>query len=167
MTRLVLGTLLLTACSNNTAETSTANHTESPIEEETSADDPSALADVIAVDVSGSEGSYTFAVTLSSPDTGCDRYANWWEVLDRDGNLIYRRILGHSRVDEQPFTRSGGPVDVAADQVVFVRAYMHPTGYGGIAFTGTAADGFQAAPELPSIDPGVESADPQPDGCAF
>ena len=157
MTRLFLGTLLLAGCSGS--EPSTPKHAESEA--------PSIVADVTAVNASGDEGGYTFAVTLSSPDTGCDQYANWWEVLDEDGALLYRRILGHSHVDEQPFTRSGGPVEIAADQVVFVRAYMHPSGYGGTAFTGTVAGGFQAAEALPTIDPAVESAAPQPDGCAF
>ena len=70
---------------------------------------------MIQVSVSGSAQSYTFSVTLRSSDTGCDHYADWWEVLSSDGELIYRRVLLHSHVDEQPFTRSGTLIDVQED----------------------------------------------------
>ncbi|MCB0054175.1 MAG: hypothetical protein KDE24_32035, partial [Caldilinea sp.] len=68
------------------------------------------VADVFGVTVRGDDGAYQFSVEIASPDTGCNQYADWWEVLDSDGNLLYRRILTHSHVDEQPFIRSGGPV---------------------------------------------------------
>ena len=53
-------------------------------------------ANVIAVDAKGSNGNYNFYVTLSSDETGCEQYANWWEILDENGSLLYRRILIHS-----------------------------------------------------------------------
>lgn len=154
--------LSLQACSANNSETTTAppQDTELPPKD-------GDTADVTAVTATGSEGAYTFAVTLASPDTGCDQYANWWEVLDEEGNLLYRRILGHSHVGEQPFTRTGGPVDVAADQQVYVRAHMDPAGYGGEVFAGSVADGFQSAADFPEFDAAVETQAPQPDGCAF
>jgi hypothetical protein len=43
------------------------------------------VADVISVDVSGNEGAYQFSVGIRSPDTGCDQYADWWEVITGDG----------------------------------------------------------------------------------
>jgi hypothetical protein len=67
-------------------------------------------ADVVDVSVSGDVGSYIFAVTIASPDSGCAQYADWWEVLGADGSLLYRRVLLHSHVTEQPFVRTGGPV---------------------------------------------------------
>ncbi|TRX50879.1 hypothetical protein FNH22_24825 [Fulvivirga sp. M361] len=124
-------------------------------------------ADITAVRASGSNGSYTFSVTLSSPDTGCDQYADWWEVLSEDGKLVYRRILAHSHVNEQPFARSGGPVGIDENQTVWIRGHMNTTGYGGQAFKGSVATGFEAA-ELP--DPfatGVDSQSPLPGNCAF
>ena len=126
------------------------------------------LADVVAVDVTGESGAYTFAVTVRSPDTGCDRYADWWEVVDDAGaSLIYRRILAHSHVDEQPFTRTGGPVVVAEDAVVVVRAHLAPGGYGGAVMRGTVAAGFEAATLGTEWGAGLEESAPQPDGCAF
>ncbi len=123
------------------------------------------VADVKAVAVSGEPNAYTFAVTVQSPDTGCDRYANWWEVLGEDGRLLYRRILRHSHVDEQPFEREGGPVAIAADARVFVRAHLHPGGYGGAVMVGTPAGAFTVAEDPPAFDPKIESAEPQPKGC--
>jgi len=124
-------------------------------------------ADVTAVEVRGDAGDYTFEVTVESPDTGCDQYADWWEVVSTDGALIYRRILAHSHVDEQPFTRSGGPVEVPADSTVLVRAHMNDAGYGGQTLRGSAADGFEPADPPNDFAADLETASPQPDGCAF
>lgn len=128
------------------------------------------VADVVGVEVSGDPGSHTFAVTLRSPDTGCERYADWWEVVDADQALVYRRILAHSHVDEQPFTRSGGPVEVSADARLWVRAHMHgegtqADGYGGQVYVGSVAEGF--SPEDASELAPLHQSAPLPDGCAF
>jgi hypothetical protein len=132
----------------------------------TTTGDPT-LADVVGVEVSGDDGGYTFAVSVRSHETGCDRYADWWEVLAADGSLVYRRILAHSHPTEQPFTRTGGPVAVGADDVVWVRAHLAPGGYGGAVFTGTAAGGLVEGTLPVGLGDGVESAEPQPAGCAF
>ena len=124
-------------------------------------------ADVTGVATSGSPGAYTFRVTVESPDTGCDQYADWWEVLSEDGDLHYRRTLLHSHVGEQPFTRSGGPVPIAPNMVVIVRAHMNTTGYGGVAFRGSVETGF-ASTQLPEgFADHIENQDPQPPPCAF
>ena len=124
-------------------------------------------ANVVSVAVRGRPGAYEFNVGIKSADTGCQRYADWWEVLSEDGKLLYRRVLAHSHVDEQPFTRAGGPVPIAPETVVWVRAHMHPTGYGGQAFRGSVAGGFTAA-ELPAtFAAALEKQPPRPDGCAF
>ncbi|MEO1402557.1 MAG: hypothetical protein AAFV72_15115 [Cyanobacteria bacterium J06635_1] len=136
-------------------------------ESEVSEESIAALADVTAYEVSGETGAYTLSVTVSSPDTGCQQYADWWEVIDESGTLIYRRILAHSHVDEQPFSRSGGPVDIQPDQTVIIRAHMHPVGFGGQVLQGTLDEGLNSVPHPPDFAMDLASQSPLPDGCAF
>ena len=80
---------------------------------------------------------------------------------------MYRRILRHSHVDDQPFTRTGGPVEIQADTTVIVRAHMHPSGYGGAAMIGSASGGFTAKTDLrPGVAAALAEAAPLPEGCA-
>ncbi|MEM9077012.1 MAG: hypothetical protein AAGC43_08230 [Bacteroidota bacterium] len=119
------------------------------------------------VTVTGNENAYTFSVTISSPDLGCNQYADWWEVTDTEGNLVYRRILAHSHVNEQPFTRSGGEVQVSPNTEVYVRAHMNNSGYGTKAFRGTVQGGFSAFDLSTDFAGDLESSQPLPSGCAF
>lgn len=124
-------------------------------------------AQVIAVTTSGEPNTYTFAVTVQSTETGCEQYANWWEVVTPEGELIYRRILAHSHIDEQPFRRTGGPVAIQPDASVIVRAHMEPQGYGMQAMQGSVESGFAEVilPEGFAAD--LATAEPQPSSCAF
>jgi hypothetical protein len=124
---------------------------------------PASQADVVSVSVNGD----IFSVTVSSPDEGCSQYADWWEIISQDGELIYRRILLHSHVDEQPFTRSGGPVAIEADTIVFVRAHMHPGGYGGIAMKGSLEQGFEQVELSADFASNLAETLPLPEGCNF
>ncbi|MBE9138214.1 hypothetical protein IQ254_13630 [Nodosilinea sp. LEGE 07088] len=124
-------------------------------------------AAVRAVSVTGEPGDYSFAVTVASPDTGCDRYADWWEVVSDDGQLLYRRILLHSHVDEQPFTRSGGPVPVQANETILVRAHMNDRGYGTQVLQGSIQDGFESVILDPALFPEVATQPPLPQDCNF
>lgn len=129
---------------------------------------PPAGANVVAVSATGDSGAYTFTVTLRSPDTGCDQYADWWEVITPTGELIYRRVLTHSHVDEQPFTRSGGPVEVQPSTRVVVRGHMNTTGYSGLAFSGSVETGFGVDNLVTGeLAPGLAHETPLPSGCAF
>lgn len=125
------------------------------------------FADVTDVGFSGSEGRYTTQVQITSPDTGCDQYADWWEVVTEEGELIYRRILLHSHVDEQPFTRGGGPVSISDDISVWIRAHMNNNGYGGQVFYGSVNNGFEAKDHPEDFALELENEDPLPDDCAF
>jgi hypothetical protein len=122
---------------------------------------------VIRVEPRGSAGSYLFLVTVRSADTGCEQYADWWEVITPAGQLLYRRVLEHSHPKEQPFARSGGPVDVGEEQEVIVRAHMNRAGYGGAALRGTALGGFQPTELAPDFAAELAGVAPLPQGCAF
>ncbi|MFS4494835.1 hypothetical protein [Maribacter sp. 2308TA10-17] len=156
--------VLWLSCCSSSDETADPNI---GMEEEEMQETTDGVAQVTNVSVSGTDDQYTFSVTISSPDLGCNQYANWWEVIDLDGNLLYRRILGHSHVEEQPFTRSGGPVSISADTEVYIRAHMNTTSYGSRVFRGTVSSGF--IPENLSIEfaKDLEEAEPLHTGCAF
>ncbi len=124
-------------------------------------------AAIVSVATSGNENAYTFSVAVLSPDKGCNQYANWWEIVSENGELLYRRILGHSHVNEQPFTRSGGSVIITKDQIVIVRAHMNTSGYGTKTFKGSVASGFTAFETEQNFANDLATQDPLPSGCAF
>ena len=150
-----------TAAIETTAEEETMPATPNITSQET----PS--ADLISLDVSGDPGEYRFSVGVRSPDLGCEQYTDWWEVINEQGDLIYRRILLHSHTGEQPFVRSGGPVPIAPEDVVLVRAHMHPSGYGDVAYKGSIQTGFQEIELSPDFASELENTPPLPEGCAF
>ncbi len=90
-------------------------------------------ADVVGVKVRRrAPGLYDFDVTVRSVDRGWDHYADAFEVLAPDGQLLGRRVLLHPHEDEQPFTRDLYGVRIP-DEVarVTVRARHKPKGYDG------------------------------------
>lgn len=125
------------------------------------------VTQVTNIEVSGEEKAYTFRVTIESPDTGCDQYADWWEVVDLEGNLIYRWILDHSHITEQPFTSSGENIEVAEAKEVYVRMHMNNSGYAAQAQEGSVENGFQPTELDAGFAKNLEKASPLPDGCAF
>ncbi len=90
-------------------------------------------ADVLGVKAEKTgEGTFSFTVTVQHDDKGWDHYANQWEVLGPDGNVIGIRVLYHPHVGEQPFTRSLSGVKVLEGvTTVTVRARDSVHGYGG------------------------------------
>lgn len=149
---------LLTSCNDsddNTNNNSTIDNNSNQILE------------IVSVTTSGNSNNYTFNVGITSPDIGCEQYANWWEVITEDGALVYRRILGHSHVNEQPFIRSGGSVSISEDQVVIIRAHMNNSGYGVKAFKGSISSGFSAITLQNDFALELAEVEPQPSGCDF
>ena len=136
--------------------------------ENTIAIDQAPKASVLSVSSTGSTGNYTFSVEISSPDTGCKQYANWWEVITEDGStLIYRRILGHSHVNEQPFVRSGRAVSISENEIIIIRDHMNTSGYGTNTFKGSIANGFTAFTVPKDFATELATQKPLPSNCAF
>ncbi|WP_211250250.1 hypothetical protein [Fodinicurvata fenggangensis] len=93
-------------------------------------------ADVLEVQVNGAEGLYRFEVTVRHTDEGWDHYANAWEVVGPDGEVLATRELAHPHVEEQPFTRSLPNVEIPDGiSEVSVRARDSVHGYGGEEIT--------------------------------
>ena len=159
---IVLTSLMLSACGSTSSSDS---DTTSESTNEIALDYNNAA--VRAVSISGELDRYTFSVTVESPDTGCSQYADWWEVLRADGSLVYRRILSHSHVTEQPFARSGGPVQVTDNENIIVRAHMNNIGYGEQVFTGSIANGLTMVTIESSFMEDLAFVDPIPADCAF
>ncbi len=85
------------------------------------------------------DGTWTFEVTISHPDTGESDYADGWDVVTDNNEIIkvnendtFTRLLTHPHVNEQPFTRSQSGL-VIPEEVdgVFIRAHDIVHGWGG------------------------------------
>jgi hypothetical protein len=97
-------------------------------------------ADVVDVRaVASGDGTWTFHVTVEHPDTGWEDYADGWDVVTPDGEVLkpdsesaFTRTLLHPHVEEQPFTRSQSGITIP-DGVTEVRVRAHDLvdGYGG------------------------------------
>lgn len=124
-------------------------------------------AKIVSVKSTGVENNYNFSVGILSPDKGCSQYANWWEVISENGDLIYRRILGHSHVNEQPFVRSGGSVKISKDQTVIVRLHMNNSGYSINTYKGSVSKGFYSFKTANDFALDLANNSPLPTGCAF
>jgi hypothetical protein len=94
-------------------------------------------ADVTAATATlSATGIYSFTVTITSDETGWDKYADKWDVIAPDGTVLGTRVLAHPHVDEQPFTRSLDDVSVPEGlSTVTIRAHDKVEGYGGKEMT--------------------------------
>ena len=126
-----------------------------------------AKANVINVSTNGTTGNYRFLVTVQSDETGCKQYANWWEVVSAEGELLYRRILFHSHPHDQPFRRSGGNVNIKNTDIIYIRAHMNTTSYSGDIFKGSVKNGFKKTNDTIKNSQQIEQMSPLPNGCAF
>jgi hypothetical protein len=90
-------------------------------------------ADVLEVTVIPSSGNtFTFEVTVEHADEGWDHYADAFEIVTLEGEVLAVRTLYHPHVNEQPFTRSIGNVEIPyAINEVIVRAHDSEHEYGG------------------------------------
>ena len=96
-------------------------------------------ADVVDVKArQSSDGTWRFDVAVKHGDEGWDHYADKWEVLTPDGELLGERVLLHPHENEQPFTRSQSGI-VIPDELteVVIRAHDSVHEWGGVEVTVT------------------------------
>jgi len=93
-------------------------------------------ADVLDVVVSCNGDSVCrFDVTVKHDDEGWKHYANRWEILSPNGEILATRVLAHPHDNEQPFTRSLANVRIPSDlHEVVVRVHDLQHEYGGEEF---------------------------------
>jgi hypothetical protein len=92
----------------------------------------------------GSDGLWRFETTVRHNDEGWDHYADAWQVVGPDGEVLAERVLAHPHDNEQPFTRSQSNIEIPSDvNQVTVRAKCNVHGFGGQEVTVdlTASDG--------------------------
>lgn len=93
-------------------------------------------ATIDAVQARNDGGTWQFSVTLSHGDTGWDDYADGWRVEAPDGTVLGYRELLHPHVNEQPFTRSLGGVEIPEGMTtVMVRASTNTDGWADTALS--------------------------------
>lgn len=117
-------------------EVTVAPADEPPVETSDSGGDGAAgelHPDVVGVSASrDADGSWTFAVTLSSPYDSPERYADAWRVVGPDGEVYGILELTHDHAAEQPFTRSqSGIVIPEGVTTVTVEGRDQVSGWGG------------------------------------
>lgn len=100
------------------------------------ADDPGdeqRYPDVVDVEATAEDdGTYSFAVTISSPYDTPERYTDGWRVMDADGTVYGEHTLMHDHADEQPFTRTQDGVEIPEDvSEVIVEGRDLEHGFGG------------------------------------
>ncbi len=92
-----------------------------------------ALANEVKVEgaeaIRGSDGRYRFSVTLRHADNGWDHYADRWQVLSPNGDILATRVLLHPHETEQPFTRGMSGVAIP-DGISWVQIRAHDKVHG-------------------------------------
>jgi len=81
---------------------------------------------------SNADGTYDFAVTVSSSYDRPERYADGWRLLARDGAELAMHQLTHDHQAEQPFTRTQANVSIPTGIArVRIQGHDQRSGYGG------------------------------------
>jgi hypothetical protein len=88
--------------------------------------------DVVAAELeSTAEGTFLANVTLQHGDEGWKHYADKWDIVAPDGQILGTRVLYHPHVQEQPFTRSLIVTIPPQVKSVEIRGHDLVHGYGG------------------------------------
>jgi hypothetical protein len=115
-----------------------------------------ANADVLFVKaVQMADDTWTFEVTVEHQDIGWEDYADGWDVVTPEGEVLkpdpsspFTRLLLHPHENEQPFTRSQSGIVIPPGLTqVLVRAHDLVDGYGGqeviVDLTQPSGEGFE------------------------
>jgi hypothetical protein len=93
-------------------------------------------ADIVDVKARQNGSSWSFDVTVLHADAGWDHYADKWDIVSPDGEVLGTRVLAHPHDTEQPFTRSISGVEIPESVTkVTIRAHDSVHEYGGKEMT--------------------------------
>lgn len=97
--------------------------------------------------VQSANKSWCFHTTVRHNDQSWEHYADEWQVIDLEGNVLGVRPLAHPHDNEQPFTRSKCGIQIPQSITkVAVRAKCNVHGYGGkpiiVDLTASKGDGY-------------------------
>ena len=131
----VVGAVLFVGCGGESG-VKVSSAATTPDETATSASGEQLFPEILdAQATSAGDGTWTFAVTISSPYDTPQRYADGWRVLGSDGTEYGLRVLTHDHAAEQPFTRSLAGVEIPAEiDVVRIEARDLANGWSGTTF---------------------------------
>lgn len=89
------------------------------------------IPEIVGVRAQQQPQGWRFDVTLRHPDSGWTHYADAWEVVAPDGQVLGQRVLLHPHVQEQPFTRSLTGIQIPPEvDTVYLRARCLVDGWG-------------------------------------
>lgn len=107
---------------------------------------------------------WTISATVSSNETGWDKYADEWQVRTVSGTVLGTRVLAHPHVTEQPFTRSLSGVQVPETVATIVlHARDSVLGYCGDSYSLTIrslSSPDSNATNLPAASPSASPSSP-------
>ena len=82
------------------------------------------------------DGTYAFNVVVFHRDEGWKHYADKWQIIAPNGNVVATRTLYHPHVNEQPFMRSLSHVSIPIGiNEVTVQAFDTVHGAGDTTMT--------------------------------
>ncbi|MEO0532678.1 MAG: hypothetical protein AAF215_02280, partial [Cyanobacteria bacterium P01_A01_bin.123] len=139
------------------------------------------------IQVMGNAGSYTFEVSVQSPDEDCDNYADWIEIITPNGMLKGREVYTHPHLGNLTFTATLSSLEIQPSDEVIVRAHFHgiyasgedplidivfrdqmgggryeKSGYTDQALRGSVAEGFRSVRISEHYAKWLEKAEPLP-----
>ena len=81
-------------------------------------------AEVVEAEFRKQGETWHVSATLRHDDAGWDHYADAWQVVDKAGKVLGKRVLYHPHESEQPFTRSQSGIRIPAGvTIVYVEAH--------------------------------------------